>query len=59
MSTGSCRDECYYLLDHHRVRSRLDVDLSVDPPPDLVVEADVGHSAVQRSPPNRSDSPGV
>ncbi|HQU41980.1 MAG TPA: hypothetical protein PK867_04175 [Pirellulales bacterium] len=41
------------------MRSRLDVDLSVDPPPDLVVEADVGHSAVQRSPPNRSDSPGV
>jgi Uma2 family endonuclease len=48
LGKGCEADECYYILNHHRVRSRLDVDLSVDPPPDLVVETEVSRSAVQR-----------
>jgi Uma2 family endonuclease len=48
LGKGCEADECYYILNHHRVRSRLDVDLSVDPPPDLVVETEISRSAVQR-----------
>ncbi len=48
LGKGCEADECYYILNHHRVRSRLDVDLSVDPPPDLVVETEVSRSAVRR-----------
>ncbi|HET6883056.1 MAG TPA: Uma2 family endonuclease [Pirellulales bacterium] len=48
LGKGCEADECYYILNHHRVRSRLDIDLSVDPPPDLVVETEVSRSAVRR-----------
>jgi Uma2 family endonuclease len=48
LGKGCEADECYYILNHQRVRSRLEVDLSVDPPPDLVVETEVSRSAVQR-----------
>lgn len=41
-------DECYYILNHHRVNKRRTVDLSIDPPPDLVVETEVSRSVVQR-----------
>ena len=41
-------DECYYILNHHRVNKRRAVDLSIDPPPDLVVETEVSRSVVQR-----------
>ena len=49
LGKGCEADECYYLLNHHRVRRRLDVDLSVDPPPDLVIETEVSRSAVKRT----------
>jgi Uma2 family endonuclease len=49
LGKGCEADECYYILNHHRVRGRLDVDLTVDPPPDLVVETEVSRSAVQRA----------
>ncbi|HVA51862.1 MAG TPA: Uma2 family endonuclease [Pirellulales bacterium] len=48
LGKGCEADECYYILNHHRVRSRLDVDLSIDPPPDLVVETEISRSAVRR-----------
>ncbi|HET6879792.1 MAG TPA: Uma2 family endonuclease [Pirellulales bacterium] len=41
-------DECYYILNHHRVRKRRKVDLTVDPPPDLAVEVEVSRSSLQR-----------
>ena len=50
LGRGCEADECYYILNHHRVRSRLDVDLSVDPPPDLVIETEVSRGAVERMP---------
>lgn len=48
LGKGCEADECYYILNHQRVKGRLDVDLSADPPPDLVVETEVSRSAVQR-----------
>lgn len=41
-------DECYYILNHHRVNKRRAVDLSIDPPPDLVVETEVSRSVIQK-----------
>src|SRR5262245_37853905 len=34
-------DECYYILNEPRVRGKDNLDLSVDPPPDLAIEVDV------------------
>jgi Uma2 family endonuclease len=34
-------DECYYIANEAKIRGRDEVDLSVDPPPDLVVEVDI------------------
>ncbi|HQU44254.1 MAG: hypothetical protein B7Z73_11010 [Planctomycetia bacterium 21-64-5] len=48
LAKGLEADECYYVLNHHRVRARRKVDLAVDPPPDLVVEVEISRSAVGR-----------
>ena len=48
LGKGCEADECYYILNHHRVRERRHVDLAVDPPPDLVVETEVSRSAVSK-----------
>lgn len=50
MGKGCEADECYYLLNHQRVKGRLNVDLSVDPPPDLVIETEVSRSIVSKLP---------
>lgn len=41
-------DGCFYILNHHRVCRRREVDLEVDPPPDLAVETEVSRSALKR-----------
>ena len=38
---GLQADECYYVQNVGRVAGKLDVDLSIDPPPDLAVEVEV------------------
>lgn len=48
LAKGLEADECYYILNHHRVCHRLEVDLAVDPPPDLAVETEVSRSLVPR-----------
>lgn len=39
-------DECYYVANEERVRGRDDLDLEVDPPPDLAVEVDITASSI-------------
>jgi Uma2 family endonuclease len=41
-------DECYYILNHARICRRRQIDLAVDPPPDLAIETEVSRSLVRR-----------
>ena len=41
-------DRCYYLENEPRVREKLKLDLSVDPPPDLAIEIEVSSSVEPR-----------
>lgn len=41
-------DECYWVQNESRVRGRSDVDLLVDPPPDLAIEVDVTSLSLSR-----------
>jgi Uma2 family endonuclease len=43
-------DESYYVANEPRVRGRDEIDLAVDPPPDLVVEVKITQSAIDRMP---------
>ena len=43
-------DECYYVQHADRVIGRKNLDLSVDPPPDLAIEIDVASRSVARQP---------
>ena len=50
LAKGLEADECYYILNHHRVCRRPEIDLTVDPPPDLAIETEVSRSAVSKLP---------
>lgn len=41
-------DQCYYLANEPAVRGKDDLDLSVDPPPDVAIEVEVSRSAIDR-----------
>jgi Uma2 family endonuclease len=41
-------DECYYVQNEPRVRGKGDLDLTVDPPPDLVVEVDLSRRSLDK-----------
>jgi Uma2 family endonuclease len=41
-------DQCYYLGNEARVRHKDDIDLTIDPPPDLAIEIEVSRSAINR-----------
>lgn len=43
-------DECYYVANEPRVRGRREVDLSVDPPPDLAIEVEITSSWIDKMP---------
>jgi Uma2 family endonuclease len=43
-------DNCYYIQNESVVRGRDEIDLSIDPPPDLVIEVDVSSSSIDRIP---------
>ncbi|HEY3965571.1 MAG TPA: Uma2 family endonuclease [Planctomycetaceae bacterium] len=41
-------DNCYYVQNESVVRSRDEVDLTIDPPPDLAIEVDVTRRVINR-----------
>lgn len=41
-------DECYYIQNEPAIRSRLQIDLAVDPPPDLAIEIDITSLSLSR-----------
>jgi len=43
-------DECFYIQNELRVRAKEELDLEIDPPPDLVIEVDVAHRSIEREP---------
>lgn len=43
-------DECYYVANESRVRGRDEIELGVDPPPDLAVEVEITSSWIDKMP---------
>lgn len=43
-------DSCYYLQSEPLVRSKQNIDLTVDPPPDLVLEIDITSGSLDKLP---------
>jgi len=48
MERGLEPDNCYYIQNESRVRGQTEIDLTIDPPPDLVIEIDVTSSSINR-----------
>lgn len=41
-------DSCFYLRNAERIQGKRQIDLAVDPPPDLVIEIDVTNSSLDK-----------
>jgi Uma2 family endonuclease len=48
MKKGLEPDEAFYIQNEPRVRGKFEMDLEVDPPPDLAIEIDITNSSVDR-----------
>ncbi len=48
LKRGFEADESYYIQFAAQIRSNRDIDLSIDPPPDLVVEVEMTRSAIDK-----------
>lgn len=43
-------DACFYIQQESAVRGKNEIDLTVDPPPDLVIEIDITHPSLNKFP---------
>ncbi len=50
LAKGVEADECYYIQNEALIRGRMDIDLAVDPPPDLAIEIDMTRLSLPRFP---------
>ncbi|OKH27974.1 Uma2 family endonuclease [Chroogloeocystis siderophila] len=50
MKRGAEPDSCYYIQNEPRVRNKRNIDLNIDPPPDLVLEIDITSSSIDKRP---------
>lgn len=48
LARGLEPDECYYVQHQDAVSERSEIDLEIDPPPDLAIEVDITSSSVDR-----------
>jgi Uma2 family endonuclease len=47
-AVGKEADECFYIQNEAAVRSKLKIDLTLDPPPDLAIEIDISNSSLDK-----------
>lgn len=50
LAKGLEPDECYYVQHADAMRGKSELDLAVDPPPDLVIEVDITSKSVPKEP---------
>lgn len=50
LEKGLEADDCYWIQNEPKVRGHMDIDLLVDPPPDLAIETDVHSRSLHRLP---------
>ena len=50
LQCGLQPDECYWIRNAARVSGKTELDFTVDPPPDLVLEVEISHSVLSRFP---------
>lgn len=50
MLRGFEPDTCFYIQRVEQIRGKDDIDLAVDPPPDLVIEIDITHPSLDKLP---------
>jgi Uma2 family endonuclease len=43
-------DTCFYIQNEAKIRGKLDIDLTIDPPPDLVIEVDITSPSLNKMP---------
>lgn len=43
-------DTCFYVQNEERIRGKTELDLTVDPPPDLIIEIDITSPSLNRFP---------
>ncbi|HEY2253547.1 MAG TPA: Uma2 family endonuclease [Planctomycetaceae bacterium] len=48
LQRGLEADECYWISNERAVREKREIDLTIDPPPDLAIEIDVSPSRLNR-----------
>lgn len=48
LDRGLEADKCYYLENEPLVRGKHQIDLTIDPPPDLAIEIDITRSSIDR-----------
>src|SRR6266704_128399 len=49
-SRGAEADDCFYFRDFKRIADKKTLDLSVDPPPGLVIEIDISSGSISKFP---------
>jgi len=50
LAKGVEADECYYIQNEAVIRGRMEIDLAIDPPPDLAIEIDITSLSLARLP---------
>ena len=50
LKRGTEPDACFYIQNVERIRGKKEIDLRVDPPPDLVIEVEITSPAVAKLP---------
>jgi Uma2 family endonuclease len=50
LARGFEPDTCFYVHDVERIRGKKEIDLTIDPPPDLVIEIDITSSSLNKFP---------